>query len=692
VQLAASHEYLQQREEMSHSESRQASSPWAPHRSRSPSTSTTYTTARWSLALSMADPAPRSTPLRAPIHRSTSQASWSEHHNAGTSYQSTIYRPTSPSPRRPPQQRRLSGRPNRSLSVGSARVPTEEDEDEDRDGDEDGNGDSDSTPSPGELDDVVMDEGDDEDEDPITLKDRQLLINVEHPFGLRIWKPALYKKSRSVTRYAEEALHSVPSAQAERHLLPANIAWTILFGWWLALACYAAAAILYVIPKGGRQYARLVWGLGWYLGWPFGKYVASDNPNDDEDSPPHDTEALRASSVISDADTIRGPSTSNGIRASNVFRVPQSPTAPTHASEASALLSSKLQVSLASPRSYGATLSSTTSPLKPSTTELWLGRAVFWLLMVFLIAPLMLIVCIVCWALVVAIPMARLNWVLMQYLFMHPTDIRFCAPPELVYVPVPHTEEPQTPVIPEVDEEDERSTEHDNEVATPTLQRPRLAAGARAPSGAPSSRVLLCIYRAAGVKYYKYTIGGVNILFVNLIPVVFLVILDGFFLMPWVEHREAVGRPVHAILAAIGSRATIFACCLLSVIPLSYFIGMAVASISAQSSIGMGAVINATFGSIIEILLYGIALRDGKGGIVEGSIVGSILAGVLLMPGMSMLSAAVRKKEQKFNAKSAGVTSTMLIMAIIGTLTPTLFYQTYGNVRRLSIFILSCAC
>jgi Ca2+/H+ antiporter len=45
-----------------------------------------------------------------------------------------------------------------------------------------------------------------------------------------------------------------------------------------------------------------------------------------------------------------------------------------------------------------------------------------------------------------------------------------------------------------------------------------------------------------------------------------------------------------------------------------------------------------------------------------------------------MISVAVRRKEQSFNAKSAGVTSTMLIMAIIGTLTPTLFYQTYGNV------------
>lgn len=172
-------------------------------------------------------------------------------------------------------------------------------------------------------------------------------------------------------------------------------------------------------------------------------------------------------------------------------------------------------------------------------------------------------------------------------------------------------------------------------------------------------------------------------MFINLIPVIFLVILDGMILLPWVEHRQGAGKHVPAFIAFLASRALIFILCLASVIPLSYFIGMAVASISAQSSIGMGAVINATFGSIIEILLYSIALKEGKGRLVEGSIVGSLLAGVLLMPGMSMCGGAVRRKEQKFNAKSAGVTSMMLMMAFIGTLTPTLFYQTYGTVSFL---------
>ncbi|KAJ7046116.1 Alpha/Beta hydrolase protein [Mycena alexandri] len=111
----------------------------------------------------------------------------------------------------------------------------------------------------------------DDEDNPITLRDRRSLINVKHLFGLPIWKPALYKKSRSVTRYADEALHSVPSSRAERHLLPGNIFWVIAFGWWLSLVC-------------------------WYLVWPFGKYVegeADEEDEEDEDDEPGKRESGR---------------------------------------------------------------------------------------------------------------------------------------------------------------------------------------------------------------------------------------------------------------------------------------------------------------------------------------------------------------------------------------------------------------
>lgn len=192
----------------------------------------------------------------------------------------------------------------------------------------------------------------------------------------------------------------------------------------------------------------------------------------------------------------------------------------------------------------------------------------------------------------------------------------------------------------------------------------------RPPNG--NSSILLCTHRAAGWKYYKYTIDGTNIFFINLMSIVVFVLVDFFIL------RETL-----KIDAFITSQAFIFCLSLLSIIPLAYFIGQAVASISAQSSMGMGATINAFFSTIVEVYLYCVALKDGKGRLVEGSIVGSILAGILLMPGISMCSGAIVRKTQRFNAKSAGVTSTMLLFAVIGAFAPTLFYQIYGTVSFL---------
>ncbi|KAK9764953.1 hypothetical protein K7432_007098 [Basidiobolus ranarum] len=124
---------------------------------------------------------------------------------------------------------------------------------------------------------VKSDEDNDDDSDDsdreMTLKDRQEAINTSHPFGLPLWKPALYKKSRSVTRSAYFALHSIPSPTGELFLYPGNILWTLLFGWWLALICLVVSVFLSFTPYGGKDYARVLRGLAWYLFWPFGRYV-----------------------------------------------------------------------------------------------------------------------------------------------------------------------------------------------------------------------------------------------------------------------------------------------------------------------------------------------------------------------------------------------------------------------------------
>ncbi|KAG8724709.1 hypothetical protein FRC09_015405 [Ceratobasidium sp. 395] len=685
--------------------------------------------------------------LRTPLPRPgqpmfTDPVQTPQHHLQGSSY----FPPSSPQlrPVSPTYQRRTGTAPRftrqtsyttdpRRMNVRSASVASsiggrrggradpgafsgaeEEEDDGDDEGDEAG-------PSRGRMTreaappDLPLDEELSDLDDPVTVKERQSLINVEHPFGLRIWKPALYKKSRTVNRVAEFDLHSAPSAIVERHLIPGNIIWTLLFGWWLALIFTIVSGPLWLLPRGGRQYGSLVFGLGWYVFWPFGKYVEGDLNEEERQKFEEDlneAEGLQQSHdhdhYSSAGDTVRaasigGSPVARRAELSDSGRQHEQTESWNPPTERTSLLiantNSDLSATPTRPnpplpaKSYGALRPPSPDPARDpsvdphtentSAAEIkrhWLGQYMFWFAFGIIIAPLLGLVTLICYGLVFTIPMAKLNGALLKHLWLHPLKIRFCAAPPGVVI--------QTPPAAASESEDHDSDANNNSSGNGTsyvVKKTRLQPGqkvltsGRARRYGGRSTVLLCTYRAFGSKYYKYTIGGVNILFINLIPIVFFAIFDAFVLERLADRRREHGQHVPWILNALTQRAVIFTLSLASVIPLSYFIGMAVASISAQSSIGMGAVINATFGSIIEIILYAIALSDSKGRLVEGSIVGSLLAGVLLMPGASMCSGALRQKEQRFNARSAGVTSTMLIMAIIGVVCPTLFYQTYGN-------------
>jgi Ca2+:H+ antiporter len=497
--------------------------------------------------------------------------------------------------------------------------------------------------------------------------------------------------------------------------------------------CGSVAVILCLVPWGGTKYARVIWELGTYLFWPFGRYVehfeegdalASADDTDTDDPRKHiwdgDIEdggrTFGRSTTRSTTGTLRAQDLDDELwRASETQNTPQTPTAtlqqkrpvPLAERRVSYALDPVERTSLVKPSTtplavpdgirrppnYGAVAGQHRSePSSSSSTELSdastafqtksgsslpatirvraLGRLMYWATFYLVVAPCMLIACLVCWAGVFTIPMAKLLWILVRHLGEEPLKLHFRSPPPSYY--------------------SQASDEDNADKASQPSRPPPLKVGQRAPPrrqqdyaaalGAgrfvgPNSKILLCTYRAVGLQYYKYTIDGVNIMFINLLPIVIFTIFDFFYLSPLILRHDIGG-----FLGFVAAQGTVFVLALLSVIPLSYFIGMAVASISAQSSIGMGAVINATFGSIIEIILYCIALTQGKAALVEGSIVGSLLAGVLLMPGVSMIGGAFRRKEQRFNARSAGVTSTMLIMALVGALTPTIFYQIYGTV------------
>ncbi|KAM4677907.1 uncharacterized protein O3C94_009917 [Discoglossus pictus] len=182
--------------------------------------------------------------------------------------------------------------------------------------------------------------------------------------------------------------------------------------------------------------------------------------------------------------------------------------------------------------------------------------------------------------------------------------------------------------------------------------------------------VILCCYHAVNLYYYKYTVDGLNVFAVNLIVLVIVSLVLGY-----VDHNNNfTSSPVKFTLS------------LLSIMPLSYYIGMAIASISAQSNFAVGAVVNATFGSIIELTFYITALIKGVREndkcyeeVVKAALTGTLLGCVLFVPGLCMVIGGIKHREQRFNSRSAGVGSALLFISVGGVFAPTLFSKVYGK-------------
>lgn len=95
--------------------------------------------------------------------------------------------------------------------------------------------------------------------------------------------------------------------------------------------------------------------------------------------------------------------------------------------------------------------------------------------------------------------------------------------------------------------------------------------------------------------------------------------------------------------------------------------------IAQRVSSTVSALINATFGNAVELFIAIFALRGGLVELVKASLTGSIILNVLLLIGIAMLAGGFKYKEQKFNKDSAGLSSTMLIVAVVGVGLPSMY-------------------
>lgn len=138
--------------------------------------------------------------------------------------------------------------------------------------------------------------------------------------------------------------------------------------------------------------------------------------------------------------------------------------------------------------------------------------------------------------------------------------------------------------------------------------------------------------------------------------------------------------PVGIAVEAAGlSPAIIFAMNAVAIIPLAGLLSHATECVASRLGDNLGALINVTFGNAVELIIFIIALVKNEIRIVQASLLGSILANLLLILGMAFLLGGLRFQEQIYNSTVTQMSACLLSLSVMSLLLPTAFHASWSN-------------
>ena len=111
----------------------------------------------------------------------------------------------------------------------------------------------------------------------------------------------------------------------------------------------------------------------------------------------------------------------------------------------------------------------------------------------------------------------------------------------------------------------------------------------------------------------------------------------------------------------------------LAIVPVAALMVRATEQLATRTGDAAGGLLNATFGNAPELIISLVALRAGYLNMVRASLVGAILANLLLALGVAFLLGGLRHHEQRFNPTAARAYSTMMFMAAVSMIVPSAF-------------------
>jgi len=132
------------------------------------------------------------------------------------------------------------------------------------------------------------------------------------------------------------------------------------------------------------------------------------------------------------------------------------------------------------------------------------------------------------------------------------------------------------------------------------------------------------------------------------------------------------------------SPALVFFAAALAIVPAARLIVQGTEHIAARTGSAVGGLLNATFGNLPELIIATVALRSGLLEMVRASIIGAILANLLMALGVALLVGGVRYHNQEFNARAARVYSSMMLLAVISLAGPGAFERVFSAEEHLT--------
>lgn len=170
--------------------------------------------------------------------------------------------------------------------------------------------------------------------------------------------------------------------------------------------------------------------------------------------------------------------------------------------------------------------------------------------------------------------------------------------------------------------------------------------------------------------------------------------------------RSFLRRPINWLLIFIPitvalehlahvSGTVLFFMAALSILPIAAQIVGATEQLSTRTGDAVGGLLNATFGNAPELIIALVALKAGYLDMVRASLVGAILANLLLAMGIAFLAGGLRFHEQKFNPTAARAYGTMMFLAAVSMTVPSAFSRLFAPtevIRQEQLLNIGIAC